>query len=92
MFRVRPLLCVAEDAGRRIKGFATLLDVPDLGFSYLDYLSAAPAAANRPRGGTTVTGRGDARRHGRRRPAFFPSSGLSSALRWLSIQGGGRQP
>ncbi|MFP4585574.1 MAG: GNAT family N-acetyltransferase [Desulfococcaceae bacterium] len=48
--RFRTLLFVADDArwrtadasGRRVLGFAILLHFPDLGFCYLDFISAAP--------------------------------------------------
>ncbi|HEX5420443.1 MAG TPA: acetylpolyamine amidohydrolase, partial [Gammaproteobacteria bacterium] len=39
-FRFRSILLVAEDAQHAVRGFALLLHAPDLGFCYLDFLSA----------------------------------------------------
>ena len=47
----RAILYVAEGARGRLKGFALLLHDPDLGFDYLDYISAAPEMTGRGIGG-----------------------------------------
>ncbi|MBN1422524.1 MAG: acetylpolyamine amidohydrolase, partial [Planctomycetes bacterium] len=47
----RTQLYVAEDPPRCIRGFAILLHFPDLRFSYLDFLSAAPKVMGRGIGG-----------------------------------------
>lgn len=39
--RFRTILYVADDSGRRVKGFALLMHATDLNFCYLDYISAA---------------------------------------------------
>ena len=41
-YRFRGVLLVAEKGHERIKGFALILHAPDLNFSYLEYISAAP--------------------------------------------------
>ena len=38
----RTILIVGEDQRKKIRGFALLLDFPDLSFCYLDFISAAP--------------------------------------------------
>ncbi len=42
-YRFRSILLVAEDGAARVRGFALLLHAPDLGFCYLDYISAGRA-------------------------------------------------
>jgi acetoin utilization deacetylase AcuC-like enzyme/predicted N-acetyltransferase YhbS len=49
--RLRYLLLVAEDAGGRVKGFAHLAHAPDLGFTFLDWLSTTPRLTGRGVGG-----------------------------------------
>ena len=41
-YRFRGILLVGEDGGDRVRGFAFLLHAPDLHFTYLEYISAAP--------------------------------------------------
>ncbi len=47
----RAILYVAEGARSKVKGFALLLHEPELGFDYLDYISAAPEMTGRGIGG-----------------------------------------
>ena len=47
----RAILYVAEGSRGKLKGFALLLHDPDLGFDYLDYISAAPELTGRGIGG-----------------------------------------
>ena len=42
-YRFRSILLVAEDGAATVRGFALLLHAPDLGFCYLDYISAGRA-------------------------------------------------
>ena len=57
----RAMLYVAEGRRGKLKGFALLLHEPDLGFDYLDYISAAPGATGRGIGGAIYERlRGDA--------------------------------
>ncbi|TNF38254.1 MAG: histone deacetylase family protein [Gammaproteobacteria bacterium] len=41
-YRYRSILFVAEDSMDKVKGFAMLLHMPDLGITYLELISAAP--------------------------------------------------
>jgi acetoin utilization deacetylase AcuC-like enzyme/GNAT superfamily N-acetyltransferase len=41
-YRYRSILFVAEDGVGRVKGFAMMLHMPDVGFCYLELISAAP--------------------------------------------------
>ncbi len=50
-YRFRSVLFVAEDARGRVRGFALLMHAPDLKFSYLDFISAAPQETGRGVGG-----------------------------------------
>jgi len=50
-FRFRAVLLVAERATDKLRGFALLLHAPDLHFSYLEYISAAPGATGGGVGG-----------------------------------------
>jgi acetoin utilization deacetylase AcuC-like enzyme/GNAT superfamily N-acetyltransferase len=50
-FRFRGVLLVGEDGQDRVRGFAFLLHAPDLSFSYLEYISAAPGATGGGIGG-----------------------------------------
>lgn len=57
----RAMLYVAEGSRSKLKGFALLLHEPDLGFDYLDYISAAPGTTGRGIGGAIYERlRGDA--------------------------------
>ncbi|GAB4164634.1 MAG: hypothetical protein Tsb0017_02970 [Geothermobacteraceae bacterium] len=47
----RAILYVAEGHGHRVQGFALLLHEPDLGFDYLDFISAASRMTGRGIGG-----------------------------------------
>lgn len=47
----RALLLVAEKGNDQVRGFAFLLHAPDLGFSYLEYVSAAPGRTGSGVGG-----------------------------------------
>jgi acetoin utilization deacetylase AcuC-like enzyme/GNAT superfamily N-acetyltransferase len=49
--RFRGVLLVGEDGQDRVRGFAFLLHAPDLRFSYLEYISAAPGATGGGIGG-----------------------------------------
>ncbi len=50
-YRFRSILLVAEDARRAVRGFALLLHAADLGFCYLDFLSAGYGETGRGVGG-----------------------------------------
>ena len=50
-YRFRSILFVADDERGRVKGFALLRHAPDLGFCYLDFISAARALTGRGVGG-----------------------------------------
>jgi len=50
-FRFRSILYVADDQRGRVKGFALLLQEPELGFAYLEYISAAEKMTGRGIGG-----------------------------------------
>jgi len=50
-YRFRGVLLVGEDGQDRVRGFAFLLHAPDLSFSYLEYISAAPGATGGGIGG-----------------------------------------
>jgi acetoin utilization deacetylase AcuC-like enzyme/GNAT superfamily N-acetyltransferase len=50
-FRFRSVLLVAEDGSDGLRGFAFLLHAPDLSFSYLEYISAAPGSTGGGIGG-----------------------------------------
>ncbi len=50
-FRFRAVLLVAEGGSDRLRGFALLLHAPDLGFSYLEFISAVPGATGGGIGG-----------------------------------------
>jgi len=50
-YRYRAVLFVAEDKRGAVTGFATMLHVPDHGFCYLDWISAAPGATGGGIGG-----------------------------------------
>ncbi len=50
-YRFRSVLLVAEDGAATVRGFALLLHAPDLGFCYLDYISAGRAETGSGIGG-----------------------------------------
>jgi acetoin utilization deacetylase AcuC-like enzyme len=50
-YRFRSVLFVAEGAGHRVRGFALMLHAPDLGFCYLDFISAGVQETGRGVGG-----------------------------------------
>ena len=50
-FRFRSILYVADDQRGRVKGFALLLQEAELGFAYLEYISAAEKMTGRGIGG-----------------------------------------
>lgn len=50
-YRFRPVLFVAENAKGIVKAFALMLHVPDIGFCFLDFLSAAPRKTGSGLGG-----------------------------------------
>lgn len=50
-YRFRSMLFVAEDVQERVRGFALLLHAPDLNFSFLDFIAAAPGRAGGGVGG-----------------------------------------
>lgn len=50
-YRFRSVLFVAEDARGLVRGFALLMHAPDLKFSFLDFISAAPKETGRGVGG-----------------------------------------
>ena len=41
-YKYRSILFVAQDSRDRVRGFAMLLHMPDLGITYLEMISAAP--------------------------------------------------
>ncbi len=49
--RFRSILLAAEDGRDRLRGFALLMHATDLGFCFLDVISAAPGASGRGIGG-----------------------------------------
>jgi acetoin utilization deacetylase AcuC-like enzyme/GNAT superfamily N-acetyltransferase len=49
--RFRSVVLVAEDGRHGVRGFALMLHAPDLGFSYLDFLSAGRGATGHGVGG-----------------------------------------
>ncbi len=50
-YQYRAILFVAENGMGKVKGFAMLLHLPDIGIGYLDLISAAPGGTGRGIGG-----------------------------------------